>query len=59
MNHATEAVATLDTSRAPRRRRRQRLACRVGWIEGQRSVRPVAVVVIHEDVEDALKMLVV
>ena len=58
MNHTTETVATLDTSLAPRRRRRQRSACRVGWIEGQRSMRPVAVVMLHEDVEDLLKMLV-
>jgi len=59
VNHTTETVATLDTSLAPRRRRRHRSACRVGWIEGQRSVRPVAVVVSCEHVEDALKMLLV
>ena len=59
MNHTTETIATLDTSLAPLRRRRQRLACRAGWIEGQRSMRPVAVVMLHEDVQDLLKMLVV
>ena len=31
----------------------------MGWIEGERSMRPVAVGVIHENIKDALKMLVV
>ena len=59
MNHPTETIATLDTGLASRRRRRHRSACRVEWIEGQRSVRPVAAVVSHEYGEDALKMLLV
>ena len=57
MNHATETIATLDTGVAPVRCRRQRRACRARRIEGQRSVGPVAVVVVGEDVEDALEML--
>ena len=59
MNHTTETVATLDTSPARRHRRRQRSPCGVGWIEGQRSMWPVAVVMLREDVKDPLKMLVV
>jgi hypothetical protein len=56
VNHTTETIATLDTSLAPLRRRR---TCRAGRREGQRSMWPVAVVMLHEDVEDPLKMLVV
>ena len=59
MNYTTETIATLDTSLTPLRRRRQRSACRAGWIEGQRSMGPVAIVMLHEDVKDLLKMLVV
>jgi hypothetical protein len=59
VNHGTETVATMDTSLAPLSRRPQRSACRLGWIEGQRSIRSVAVVMFYEDVEDLLKMLVV
>src|SRR6266850_8043801 len=40
-------------------RRRYRRTCRTGRREGERSMRPVAVVMIHEDVEDARQMLVV
>ena len=58
MNHTTETIATLDTSLAPLRRQRHR-TCRAGRREGQRSMRPVAVVMVHKNVEDALKMLVV
>jgi hypothetical protein len=54
VNHTTETVSRLDTSLAPRRR--HRVACRVGGIERQRPMRPVAIVVIHEYVEDVLKM---
>src|SRR5439155_18302893 len=56
-NHTTKTIATLDTSLAPRRCRRERWAWRVGRREGQRSVRSVDVVMIHEKGEDALKML--
>ena len=59
MNHTTETIATLDTSLAPRRRRRGHRTCWAWRREGQRSVWPVAVVMLHEDVEDAFKMLVV
>ena len=57
VNHTTETIATLDTSLAPLRRRRHRRTCRVGRREGQRSMWPVAVVMLHEDLEDPLKML--
>jgi len=56
VHDTTEAIATLDTGLAPLRRRRHR---RAGRREGQRSMWPVAVVMLHEDVEDPLKMLVV
>ena len=56
MNHA---IATLDTSLAPLRRRRQRRRCQAGRREVQRSMWAVAVVMLHEDVEDALMMLLV
>lgn len=59
MNHTTETIATLDTSLAPPRRRRHLRTGRAGRREVQRSVWPVAVVMLHEDVEDPLKMLVV
>jgi len=59
VNHTTETIATLDTNLAPLRRRRHRRTCRAGRREGQRSMWPVAVVMLHEDVEDLLKMLVV
>ena len=59
MNHTTETIATLDTSPVLRRRRQHRRAHRAGWREGQRSMWPVAVVMLHEDAEDLLKMLVV
>src|SRR5947208_3644135 len=48
-------IATLDASLGPRRRPRR--PCRAGRREGQRSVWPVAVVMLHEDVEDPLEML--
>jgi hypothetical protein len=56
VNHTAETVATLDTGVAPRRRRRMWRARRR---EGQRSMWPVAVVMLHEDVEDSLQMPVV
>ena len=59
MNDAAEAIATVDTSLAPLRRRYHRRTCRPGRREGQRSMWPVAAVVLHEDVENPLKMLVV
>ena len=57
MNHTAETIATLDTSLGTRRRYRR--TCRPGRRETQRSVRPVTVVMFHEDVEDPLEMLVV
>jgi hypothetical protein len=55
MNHPTETIATLDTSFPPLDRRRHRRTCRSGRCEGQRSMWPVAVVMLHEDVGDLLK----
>ena len=52
MNHTTETIATLDTSLAPLRRRRHRRRCQTRRREGQRSMWAVAVVMLHEDVED-------
>jgi hypothetical protein len=40
-NHTAETIATLDTGLAPLRACGERWACRVGRVEGQRSVRPV------------------
>ena len=59
MNHTTETIATLDTSLAAFRRWRHGPTCRAGRREGQRSMRPVAIVMIREHSEDPLKMLVV
>jgi hypothetical protein len=57
VNRTTEAIATLDTSLSPFRRRRHRQTCRAGRHEGQPPMRSMAVVVLHEDVENPLKML--
>ena len=59
MNNSTETITTLDTGLARLRCRRHWRTCRVRRIEGQRSMRPVAVVMVRKDVEDALKVLVV
>jgi hypothetical protein len=59
VNHTTETIATLDTSLAPLRHRRHWRTCWMGRCEGQRSMRPVAVVMLHEDLEDPFKLLVV
>ena len=56
-DHPTEAIATLDTSLGALCGRRHRRTCRLGPREGQRSMWPVAVVMVHEDVEKPLKML--
>jgi hypothetical protein len=57
VNHGAETMAvSSDTSLAPLRQRR---TCRAGRREGQRSMRPVAVVMLHKDVEDPPKMLIV
>jgi hypothetical protein len=57
VNHTAETIATLDANLTPLHRRRHRRTCRAGWREGQRSMWPVAVVMLHEDVEDPLKMV--
>jgi hypothetical protein len=57
VNHTTEAVAPLNASLGPRRRRQR--TCRAGRREGQRSMGPMAVVMRHENIEDPIKMAVV
>jgi len=59
MNHTAETIATLDTSIAQRRCRRERWACRLRGTEGQCSMRPVDIVMIHENGEDPLEMLLI
>ena len=59
MNHTTETIATLDTSLTAWHHGRERRTCRLRRSEGQSSVRPVAVVVVREHVEDLHKMLLV
>ena len=56
MNHTTETIATLDASLAPCGRRR---TCRAGRRERQRSMWPVAVVVVDKHFKDPLKVLLV
>jgi len=57
--HATETIATLDPSLVPLCSRRDPRTVRVRCSEGQGSVRPVAVVVVDEDVEEPLEVLLV
>jgi hypothetical protein len=59
VNYTTKTIATLDANLGPFRRRRHRRPCWARRREGQRLMRPVAVVMVHKDVEDALKMVVV
>ena len=53
MNQTTESFATLDAGAVPFRH------CRPHWLrrrEGQRPVRPMAIVVINEDAKDTVEM---
>ena len=59
MNHTTETIPTLDTSLALLRHRRYRRTRWAGRRESQRSMWPVAIVMLHKDLEDPLKMLIV
>jgi hypothetical protein len=59
VNHTAETIATLDTSLAALRRWRRWRRCRAWRREGQRSMRPVAIVMIRENGKDPLEMLVV
>ena len=59
MNHTAKSIATLETRGAELCCRCDRRSRPGGRIEGQRSVRPVAVIVGHEDLEDPLKMLLI
>jgi hypothetical protein len=56
VNHTTKSIATLNVRAAPLGRCWTHVPRRS---EGQGPVRPVAVVVVHEDGEDPLKMLLV
>jgi hypothetical protein len=59
VNHAAETIATLDTSLAALLPCCHEPTCRAWRPEAQRSMRPVAIVMIREHGEDPLKMLVV
>ena len=59
VNHAAETIATLDTSLAALLPCRHEPTCRAWRREAQRSMRPVAIVMIPEHGEDPLKMLVI
>jgi hypothetical protein len=59
VDHATETIAPLHAILAPLRRWRRRRAGWAGRCEAQRSMGPMAVVMLHEDVEDPLKMRLV
>jgi hypothetical protein len=45
-------IATLDAYPVLLDRRRNRRDCRMGWLEAQRSVRPVTIVMCDEDAHD-------
>jgi hypothetical protein len=47
VHHATETIATQDTNVTSLLHRRYRWPCRTGRREGERSMRSVAVVVLH------------
>ena len=59
MHDATETIAAQDTSVTPLVRWRYRRTCRIGRRESQRSMRPMAVVMLHEHGEDVRQVPVV
>jgi len=59
VKQSTETIATLDTYLALLDRRCNRRTCRMGWVEAQRSVRPVTIVMCDEDGQDSPEMLFV
>ena len=56
VHHTSEAIATLDTSLTRLKFRRRRWTGRVGWVQGQRSVRAMDVIVIHEHGGNSLEL---
>ena len=56
VNDTTETITALDVGRVPYHRCRDRRARRLRWIELQRSVRPMTIVMIHEDAKGSLEM---
>ena len=59
MNHATEPITTHDTNLAPFGSRRQPRAHRTRRREAERSMRPVAIVMVNEARDDVLEVLLV
>jgi len=52
VHDATETIAAQDTSVTPLLRPRYRRTCRIGRRESRRSMRPMAIVMLHENGED-------
>ena len=52
MHHATETIASENPKVSSLIRRRYRGTCRTGRRESERSMRPVAIVMLHEDIAD-------
>ena len=59
MHHTTETIAAQDTSIVPLLRRRYRRTCQIRRRESQRSMRPMAIVMLHENGEDVRQVAVV
>jgi hypothetical protein len=59
VHDATETIAAQDTSVTPLFRRRYRRTCRIGRRESQRSITPMAVVMLYENGEDVRQLPVV
>jgi hypothetical protein len=58
VKQSAETIATLDTNLLLLGRPRNR-ACRMRWLEAQRSVTPVTIVMGYEDTQDVPEMLFV
>jgi hypothetical protein len=59
VNDTTEPIPALDLNRASRRLWRSRRGASFGWIELQRSVGPVTVVMIRENGENSFEVLLI
>ena len=59
VKQSTETIATLDTYLVLFDHRCKRRACRMGWLEAQRSVRPVTIVMCDEVRQDVFEMFFV
>ena len=59
MNYSTETIATLDTNRDPLGYRRPQQRSRVRRLEAQRSMRPVAIVVVGVQRDGSLEVLLI